>query len=192
MPAFGSPTSPTSAIRRSSRRTQRSSPGSPFWACFGAWWVAVLKWVLPSPPRPPRATITCWPAATRSARSSSVASSRTAVPGGTPTTRSWPAAPWRRARSPRPPCVALKWWRYWKSRRVVSPGSTARYTEPPRPPSPPSGPPRGTCASRRKVAAPSPPSPARALILTRSRNIAAIVPRLRPAAATRAGETRAG
>ena len=27
MPAFGSPTSPTSAIRRSSRRTQRSSPG---------------------------------------------------------------------------------------------------------------------------------------------------------------------
>ena len=54
MPAFGSPTSPTSAIRRSSRRTQRSSPGSPFWACLGAWWVAVLKCVLPSPPRPPR------------------------------------------------------------------------------------------------------------------------------------------
>ena len=32
--AFGSPTRPTSAIRRNSRRTQRSVPGSPFWACF--------------------------------------------------------------------------------------------------------------------------------------------------------------
>ena len=42
-----------SAISRSSSRSQRSSPGSPFWACLGAWWVAVLKWVLPSPPRPP-------------------------------------------------------------------------------------------------------------------------------------------
>src|SRR5258706_479692 len=32
--------------------------------------------------------------------------------------------------------------------------------EPPRPPSPPSGPPRGAGASRRKVAAPSPPAAA--------------------------------
>ena len=61
MPAFGSPTSPMSAISRSSRRSQRSSPGSPFWACFGAWWVEVAKWVLPRPPRPPRATIAVWP-----------------------------------------------------------------------------------------------------------------------------------
>ena len=67
MPAFGRPTSPMSAISRSSRRSQRSSPGSPFWACFGAWWVEVLKWVLPRPPRPPRAIIAVWPTATRSA-----------------------------------------------------------------------------------------------------------------------------
>src|SRR4051794_24647048 len=43
--------------------------------------------------------------------------------------------------------------------------------EPPRPPSPPSGPPRGTCASRRNVEAPSPPSPARSQTFTWSRNI---------------------
>ena len=52
-----------------------SAPGSPFWACFGAWWVEVLKWVLPRPPRPPRATIALWPTATRSASSSPVSSS---------------------------------------------------------------------------------------------------------------------
>src|SRR5690349_3617754 len=46
--------------------------------------------------------------------------------------------------------------------------------EPPRPPSPPSGPPRGTCASRRNVAAPSPPLPALTKIETRSRNIAGL------------------
>ena len=81
------------------------------------------------------------------------------------------------ARVPRPPGFALKWWRYWKSRSVVCPGSTRRWTDPPRPPSPPSGPPRGTWASWRKVAAPSPPSPARTQIFTRSRNIAAILAR---------------
>ena len=47
-----------------------SAPGSPFWACFGAWWVEVLKCVLPRPPRPPRATSAVWPTATRSAISS--------------------------------------------------------------------------------------------------------------------------
>ena len=57
--------------------------------------VDVLKCVLPSPPRPPRATITCCPAATRSASSSPLASSSTAVPGGTPITRSGSAEPWR-------------------------------------------------------------------------------------------------
>ena len=53
-------------MSRSSSRSQRSSPGSPFWACLGAWCVEVLKWVLPRPPRPPRATIARWPTATRS------------------------------------------------------------------------------------------------------------------------------
>src|SRR3990172_9895017 len=55
--------------------------------------------------------------------------------------------------------------------RVVSPGSTRTWIDPPRPPSPPSGPPRGTCASRRKHTAPSPPSPARTHIFTWSRNM---------------------
>ena len=100
LPAFGRPTSPTSAIRRSSSRSQRSSPGSPFWACLGVRWVAVAKWTLPRPPRPPRATVADWPVATRSARSSPVASSSTPVPGGTARTRSSPDLPWRLA--PRP------------------------------------------------------------------------------------------
>ena len=36
-------------MSRSSRRIHDSAPGSPFWACLGAWWVDVLKWVLPEP-----------------------------------------------------------------------------------------------------------------------------------------------
>ena len=43
-------------MSRSSSRSQRSSPGSPFWACRGAWCVEVAKCLLPRPPRPPRAT----------------------------------------------------------------------------------------------------------------------------------------
>ena len=39
-----------------------------------------------------------------------ISSSKMAVPGGTSRTRSSPALPWRRERSPRPPEVALKWW----------------------------------------------------------------------------------
>src|SRR6185503_3902563 len=39
------------------------------------------------------------------------------------------------------------------------PGSQTRTTSPPWPPSPPSGPPRGTCASRRKEIQPLPPAP---------------------------------
>ena len=42
----------------------------------------------------------------------------------------------------------------------VSLGVAWRMIEPPSPPSPPSGPPRGVKGSRRKVAAPRPPSPA--------------------------------
>ena len=107
-PAFGSPTRPTSAMSRSSRRSQRSSPGSPFWACFGVRCVAVAKWTLPSPPRPPRAIVAAWPVATRSASSSPVASSSTPVPGGTSRTRSSPAFPWRFAPVPLPPGLGLE------------------------------------------------------------------------------------
>ena len=58
LPALGRPTRPMSAISRSSSRSHRSSAGSPFCAWCGVRWVAVAKWTLPRPPRPPRATIT--------------------------------------------------------------------------------------------------------------------------------------
>ena len=119
--------------------------------------------------------------------------SRAAPPGGDPRRPCRAGAPSCRGRR----ACALKWWRYWKSRSVVSPGSTRRRMDPPRPPSPPSGPPRGTCASWRKVAAPSPPSPARTQIFTRSRNIVVIVPRTQGAtdpsgSATRCSERSRG
>ena len=54
LPAFGTPTMPTSAISFNSSRIQRSSPGSPFWAIRGACTVGDLKDQLPRPPRPLR------------------------------------------------------------------------------------------------------------------------------------------
>ena len=77
-----------------------SSPGSPFWACLGAWWVEVAKWVLPRPPRPARAASSRWPGATRSATRSPVVPSSTTVPGGMVRSRSVPALPWRREPAP--------------------------------------------------------------------------------------------
>src|SRR5690242_5578589 len=63
--------------------------------------------------------------------------------------------------------------------------STIRLTLPPRPPSPPSGPPRGTCASRRKLDAPSPPRPPVTVRVTSSRNAIHELPGQRvPEAAT--------
>src|SRR5262249_24922885 len=53
---------------------------------------------------------------------------------------------------------------------VVWPMSTISRTLPPWPPLPPSGPPRGTCASRRKLDAPSPPRPPVTVSVTSSRN----------------------
>ena len=61
MPALGRPMRPTSAMTFSSRTIQRSSPGCPFSHCRGARLVDDLKWVLPCPPRPPRATTTSSP-----------------------------------------------------------------------------------------------------------------------------------
>src|ERR687891_92429 len=49
---------------------------------------------------------------------------------------------------------------------------TSRITSPPLPPSPPSGPPRGTWASRRNDAAPSPPRPPRTSITASSTKVA--------------------
>ena len=95
----GSPTRPMSAISRSSRRSQRSSPGSPFWACLGAWWVDVVKCVLPRPPRPPRATIDLLPDRDEVGEQRAglvVVDGRARA--GPSRIRSSPALPWRRAR----------------------------------------------------------------------------------------------
>ena len=59
-PAFGRPTSPTSAISFSEKRSRRASPLRPCSAVSGAWRVAVAKRALPRPPRPPRATTSRW------------------------------------------------------------------------------------------------------------------------------------
>ena len=119
----------------------------------------------PSPPGPSR----------RGRRSARRSRRRSRCPAGRPASGRRPPCHCRRARVPPPPVVALKWCLNWKSRRVVCPGSRG-WIEPPRP-SPPSGPPRGTWASRRKVEAPAPPSPARTQIFTRS----SIPPHLRMA-----------
>src|SRR5919204_388282 len=61
---------------------------------------------------------------------------------------------------------------YGKKRpaRVESGAPATSTTSPPRPPSPPSGPPRGTCASRRKEIAPFPPRPPSTTTRARSTN----------------------
>ncbi len=104
--------------------------------------------------------------------SSSVSASRTIVPGGTWSTMSSPAAPWRRFLPPAPPAGAWKRRRSRKPARVESVESATSTTSPPRPPSPPSGPPMGTYFSRRKLTAPRPPSPPATSMVTSSRNVA--------------------
>ena len=102
------------AARRGRRRRAASSggrrfppsPGRPRSARRGAWRTADLKRVLPRPPAPPRATVTCWPGRTRSKR---VPSQRvTCVPGGTAMTSGSPSRPWRCAPWPCPPRSARK------------------------------------------------------------------------------------
>ncbi len=68
LPAFGKPTSPTSAINLSSRITLDSSPGKPGSAYLGVRFVGVAKLLLPLPPFPPFATIACFPSLSRSKR----------------------------------------------------------------------------------------------------------------------------
>ena len=93
MPALGRPIRPTSAITLSSRMIHRSSPGKPASCCRGARLVDDLKWVLPCPPRPPRATTTESPACFRSRSTWPRSRSRTIVPGGTSMIRSSPPRP---------------------------------------------------------------------------------------------------
>src|ERR671919_2588311 len=91
-PAFGNPTSPTSARSLSSRCSFRSSPVSPFWAKAGARLVGVANLALPFPPRPPDAATSSSPGLARSAISVP-SSSWTTVPAGTRMIRSRPLAP---------------------------------------------------------------------------------------------------
>src|SRR4029079_18996115 len=99
-------------------------------------------------------------------------SSRTSVPTGTRSSTSLPVAPCRPEPPPWPPLPAAIQRRVRNAERSRSSGSATSTTEPPGPPSPPSGPPLGTCFSRRKLSAPSPPRPACTWMRARSWNMA--------------------
>src|SRR5438270_4389514 len=170
LPAFGSPTSPTSAISLSSSSIRRCWPGSPISPIRGAWRTEVAKRAFPRPPRPARATTNRSPSMARSASTRSSSASRTTVPTGTVSTRSAPSRPDFSAPAPALPLSARKRRRSRKALRVLAWTSATRTTSPPRPPSPPSGPPLGMKRSRRKLTAPRPPSPAATSRTTSSRN----------------------
>src|SRR5688572_9775577 len=158
LPTLGNPTSATSASSFSSRRSQCSSPTSPCSAKPGARRRFDRNRALPRPPRPPSAASQRSPARTRSA-STTPSWFRTVVPSGTGTSRSLPRRPCFRLPCP---CTPLPAARCGWSLNAISEAtlrSTTSHTPPPSPPSPPSGPPLGTCASRRKLTAPAPPSP---------------------------------
>jgi len=57
-PAFGIPTSPTSAMSFSSSLRFLSWPGFPFVVVLGVWFVGEAKDLFPLPPLPPRQTRT--------------------------------------------------------------------------------------------------------------------------------------
>src|SRR5215211_1199310 len=170
LPAFGRPTSAASAssFRRSSKSA--SSPGSPVSAKRGVCRVGVAKRRLPRPPSPPRASTTRAPGAARSATSCS-SSSSTCVPTGTRSSTGSPEAPCLPLPPPAPPLPALNHCRARKDDRSRRSASATSTTSPPGPPSPPSGPPFGTCFSRRKLSAPSPPRPACTWMRARSWNM---------------------
>src|SRR5262245_13294680 len=157
----------------SSSLIQRSSPSPPGSYSRGARLVEVAKYLLPRPPRPPWATVTCLPISVKSLRTCPRSRSRTIVPGGTPITRSFAILPWHNAEPPAWPLSAFQ-CRWCARGAKLSALATARMiTDPPSPPSPPSGPPFGTYFSRRKLAIPRPPSPAFTKISTRSTNMLA-------------------
>src|SRR5512132_1712310 len=140
----------------------------------GAWRVGVAKCLLPRPPAPPLASTTRAPGAARSATSCS-SSSKTSVPTGTRSSISSPEAPCLPLPPPAPPLPALNHCRARKLERSRRSGSATSTTSPPGPPSPPSGPPLGTCFSRRKLSAPSPPRPACTWMRARSWNTSALL-----------------
>src|SRR5512133_1826765 len=163
LPAFGWPTSAASARSFSRSSRSRCSPGSPTSANRGACRVGDANRRLPRPPAPPRASTTRAPGLARSA--TSWASSKICVPAGTRSSTGSPEAPFFPVPPPLEPRLASCNLRRCKLERSRRSAFATATTSPPGPPSPPSGPPFGTCFSRRKLSAPSPPRPA----LTRTR-----------------------
>ena len=156
----GSPTRPTSAMIRSSSRTQRSSPGSPSSAMRGAWRVELLKWRCRD--RPCRPWRRCTRRRSRSGRPAARRSRRRrrSCRAGHRCRASCHSCRACCGRRPVARFSALKWRLNLNGRRLVRFCLTRKRTSPPWPPSPPSGPPLGTNFSRRKDIAPFPPSPA--------------------------------
>ena len=166
LPALGNPTSPTSARSFNSRINHPSCPSSPGWAYRGVWFVAVLKLLLPRPPRPPLQRILSCPGSIISNRTSSVSASLATVPTGTSRIMSSPFFPVRRPPDPLAPFSALTCLRYFRWIRVQNCGLALRMICPPRPPSPPSGPPLGTYFALWRCIDPAPPCPEAQKILT--------------------------
>ena len=108
MPAFGSPTSPASAISFSRSQSVRSTPSCPGLALRGAWLVEDLKRRLPQPPLPPLRQRHPLPGRVRSATSVSPSSSRISVPTGTFSTTSGALRPVRCCPDPGWPFLAKK------------------------------------------------------------------------------------
>src|SRR6056297_566787 len=174
LPAFGRPSSPTSASSFSSSFRCRASPGVPLVVLRGARLVELLKRVLPRPPRPPSATFSRAPSSARSPSTSPVSTSATMVPTGTLTVRSSPERPVLFRPAPPSPLSARNLRCTRKSASVLMPWSACSQTLPPWPPSPPSGPPRGMYFSRRKLRQPWPPLPACTRMVASSTNFMGI------------------
>ncbi len=117
LPAFGKPTSPTSASSFNSRIYHPSTPSSPGWANRGVCSVGVLKLLLPSPPRPPGHKTRSSPGVTSSKRVSPVSASLTTVPTGTGRMMLAPFFPCLNPPLPLPPSSAMMCLRYlrWMS-----------------------------------------------------------------------------
>ena len=90
----------------SSSCTSNTLVRTPGLAKFGAWRTALAKWLLPQPPRPPWSTTRGSFGSRTSARTLSVAMSRTMVPGGTLMTRAAPLLPLARPAPPGAPASA--------------------------------------------------------------------------------------
>ena len=162
LPAFGLPTSPTSAITFSSRISVRLSPSPPGVNWRGARFVADLNRVFPLPPRAAAAgddLIAGGGQVFEHVAGSGI--DRRPCRGGRESRgpRHCGRGNWRCRRAG--PTRRSSGWRCESSARLSTPGVATKITLPPLPPSPPSGPPRGTYFSRRKLKQPSPPRPAR-------------------------------